>query len=245
MKRQQPIEIEKEEPNKDCAEPFMEEVGAALERRAKKNKLDRAVLECWAKEESAKRQARRRRYLTAAACFLLLCIGAAGISHFLHPENYYVTAGKDDPIVNEEGNNTVIKDNEEGSELNVGTEEVTVTQWEKIDAVKKNHPDLLIPEYIPEGYEFESLQISVNPLEKRYTYRFFFNEESLVLVQADKELEVVKTFNRKIQDTNGNEILLREDIGKNGYCYICNCLCTIKGDLSDEEYLRIMDGLKQ
>lgn len=245
MKKQQAIEIEREEQNKDCAEPFMEEVGAALERRAKKNKLDRAVLERWAEEEKAKRQARRKRYMAAAACFLLLCIGAAGISHLLHPENYYVTAGKDDPIVNEEGNNTVIKDNEEGTELNVGTEEVTVTQWEKIDAVKKNHPDLLIPEYIPEGYEFESLQISVNPLERRYTYQFSQQDEILILVQENKNLEVVKTYNRKIEDENGNEVLIREDEQKTGYCYIFECLCTIKGNFMDEEYLQIMNGLKQ
>ncbi len=245
MKRQQPLEIEKEEPNKDCAEPFMEEVGAALERRAKKNKLDRAVLECWAKEESAKRQARRRRYLTAAACFLLLCIGAAGISHFLHPENYYVTAGKDDPIVNEEGNNTVIKDNEEGSELNVGTEEVTVTQWEKIDAVKKNHPDLLIPEYIPEGYEFESLNIEVNPLKKKYSYQFCCQDKKLTLVQGSEDMEIVKSYDRKIADMDGVEILINEEESKNGYFYISNGVCSISGDLSDEEYLRIMEGLKQ
>jgi len=231
------------------SEKFMAEIGAAMDRHAKEeeNKLDLAVLESWvAAAEEKKRLRRKKKYFAAAACFLLLCIGTVGIGSLLTPEDFEVTAGKNDPQVSEKGENTVIKDNQEDVEKNIGIEEVMVTKWKELENTKKEYPNLLIPEYIPEGYLFKSLSIEKSPLGERYTYQFKDGERSFKLVQENnKDLKVVKQYDRKIKNKDKTVIYIMDDLQKSGCCYIYNCLYTINGDFSDDEYVRIIDKLKR
>ncbi len=229
------------------SEKFMDEIGAAMDRHAKGNKLNRALLESWVAAAEQKKRLRRKKYFAVAACFLLLCISAVSIGALLMPEDFEVTAGKKDPQLSEKGENAVIKDNHEGSELNIGTEAVRITNWEKVEQVKEDYPNLLIPEYIPEGYAFMSLSIEKSPLGERYTYRLEKQGVILQLVQEnDHNLNVVKDYKRVIRNKNEIKIYINKEEGiKSGYCYIYNCLYTINGQIPDDEYKNIIDGLKR
>lgn len=231
---------------KTQSEKFMDEIGAAMDRHAKGNKLDRAFLENWVKTAEQKKRLRRKKYFAVAACFLLLCIGAVSIGALLMPEDFEVTAGKNDPQLSEKGENAVIKDNDEGSELNIGTEAVRITNWEKVMQVKEDYPNLLIPEYIPKGYVFKSLSVEKSPLGERYTYQLEKQSEILELVQENnKDVKVVKQYDRKIKSKSKTVIYIVDDLEKSRCCYIYDYLYTINGNFSDDEYKKIIDGLKR
>lgn len=100
-------------------------------------------------------QRRMLRRLTAAAALLMLVVAATVFAF----ENFTTDVDADkkakEEIVTEDG--VVIEDGGWGSSTE---ENWTITDWAEIKVAKATIPELMVPEYVPEGYEFEVLTIS-------------------------------------------------------------------------------------
>lgn len=202
------------------------------------------MLEGWVAAAREKSRARKRRYMAAACCVMVACIGTFSAVNFLAPDD--VIAGKNDPVTTEEGNNTIVKEGRGEPGENTGTEKITVNDWEKVAAVKKKYPQLLIPQYVPEGFEFAGLEIEANELFDTYTYNYEGKSGNLKIVQmVGVELTVIRDYDRSFKTSDGIEIRIKEDVERAAHFLIEENVATIIGDLSDEDYIQMVNGLER
>lgn len=182
--------------------------------------------------------------MAAACCVMVACVGTFSAVNLLSPDD--VIAGKNDPVMTEEGNNTIVKEGQGQPGENTGTEKITVNDWEKVSYVKKKYPQLLIPQYVPEGFEFTELDVQVTEMLEVYAYTF--NKEG-VLLQLSQfiggDTKAIKNYDRTLELENGLELQIKEDEMKSGYLMGDGVLYTILGNLSDEEFELIANGLER
>ena len=220
-------------------ELIKQRIGEAIRSHMDDEKLDRAVLDAWIEEDNRKRAARRKRYMAVAACVLVLCIGTFGIKMILETEDTVAVAGKGDDVVNESGNNVVIKNNREDVEENIGGEEIVVKNWEKVLDLQKEYEDMMIPGYVPEGYEFSKLEIISNDILVEYTYRFFDDNEKLEVRQVmNSDTTVFYEYDRKVE-SGSITLMIKEDSEKCGFYTIKNGTVFINGNCSDAEMMKM------
>lgn len=224
-------------------ELIKQRIGEALRNQSRKERLDLAQLEAWVEADRQKRRAKMKRILAIASCFIIICAGTFSLK-FAFDDDAVATAGKNDNKVNEEGNNVVIKNNEEGVDENIGDEEIICKNWESIKDAKKNYSQLLVPDYIPDRYDLQSLSIVDNELIKKYKYIFTSNNESIEIKESiGIEEKVYYNYDRKI-DCDGYEIFIIERNEKTALCKLNDTSITIIGELTDNEIVSIMDNLK-
>lgn len=182
--------------------------------------------------------------MAAISCVVIVCAGTFSAMNLLVPDA--AIAGKNGPITTEEGNNTIVKNNAEDPGANLGGDTMIETEWDKVATVKKNYPDLLIPGYVPEGYEFKELRVEVTELVQNYIYVYEKGESTFRITQTDDtDLKMIPNYNRAFNTTQGIKIMMKEDEEKRAHFLIEESLCTIGGALSDEEYSAIADGLER
>ena len=182
--------------------------------------------------------------MTAISCIVIVCAGTFSAMNLLVPDA--AIAGKNGPVTMEDGNNTIVKDGRGEPGENAGEESIIVEDWKKVDGVKKKYPQLLIPQYVPEGYEFSKLEIAVTELFGTYTYTYVQNKNTLSIVQVvGTELEIIKGYDRKFSTEKGIEIRIKEDEGKTGHFFVGENVESIKGNLDDSEYALIADSLER
>ena len=232
---------------------FMAMVGAGLageknvyarKKMEKKPTLSVAVLEGWVETAQQKKRARRRRYMASAACIAVICCGTLGVANSLIPDS--VIAGKNAANVTEEGNNTIVKigDGEAGEVL--GSDEIVEPDWNQVAKLKKNYPEMLVPGYVPEGYAFKELRIEVSELFNTYTYVYMQGEEQCEIVQVQgSDMKMIKNYSRIIVTESGIEVRIKEDECKNGFFFKEESLCNIEGEISDGDYIKIIDDLER
>ena len=222
-------------------------IGEALRSEARSEKLDVEVLHAWVAADRRKRAIRRRRYAAVCACVLLVCCAAFGMKTLTDSDDYYAVAGKNDPITSEEDGNTVIKSGDGDMDENLGADVVVVNDWNMVETAKKTYPDLVIPRYVPEGYEFEELSIESTEYVERYTYIFMEKDQELKLVQTiGGDEKAIKDYNRTIDMDNGKKILIKKDIEEIAFYIISdNNILSLKGDIDDKEYSEIIKNLKR
>lgn len=218
-------------------------IGEALRNQSKKERLDLAQLEAWVEADRQRRRAKVKRVLAIASCFIIICAGTFSFK-FAFDDDAIATAGKNDNKVNEEGNNAVVKPNEEGTDENTGGEEIIVREWTGVNEVKEQYEDLVVPSRIPSGYNFDSLTINGNTAIKKYTYLFSNGDKTLIIDQmTDTELAVVYDYDRKIQ-CEQHELLIDDRNGKIGYFALDDGYVSIISDVSDNELVEIVNGIK-
>ncbi len=238
MKREERENLKKNE------QKFMEEIGAALKRHEKKTKLDAEVLEGWVAAAREKSRARKRKYMAAISCVVIVCAGTFSAMNLLVPDA--AIAGKNGPVTMEDGNSTIVKNNAEDPGANLGGDTMIETEWDKVATIKKNYPDLLIPGYVPEGYEFKELRVEVTEALYTYSYIYEKDKKQFEFVQMEGiELSIMPNYNRSITAEGGIEIKIKEDEEKSGHFLFSESACTIRGDLSDEEYVSFIDDLER
>ena len=182
--------------------------------------------------------------MAAVCCVMVACVGTFSAVNLLSPDD--VIAGKNDPVMTEEGNNTIVKEGQGQPGENTGTEKITVNDWEKVSYVKKKYPQLLIPQYVPEGFEFTELVVEANEMFDTYTYIYSHNKEKIQLIQTiGTELEVIKDYDRFFETAGGVNVKIKEDIEVSAHFIIGEDLCALTGRLSDEEYGNIVDALER
>ena len=225
-------------------ELIKQRIGEAIRSHMDDEKLDRAVLDAWIEEDNRKRAARRKRYMAVAACVLVLSIGTFGIKMILETEDTVAVAGKGDDVVNESGNNVVIKNNREDVEENIGVRTVTCTTWDAVEEAKETYSNLLIPEYIPEGYEFEKLYIETSKIAEKFVYSFKAKNKTMEIQQVvDGDITIYYDYSRKLQSKKG-EIMIIEEPNECAFCSFEEDVVYILSECSDTDIIRIYDNLK-
>lgn len=228
-------------------ELIKQRIGEAIRSHMDDEKLDRAVLDAWMEEDNRKRAAKRKRYMAVAACVLVICLGSFGIKMALETEDTVAVAGKGDDVVNESGNNVVIKNNQEDVEENIGGEQIVVENWDKVKVVQQEYPEILIPEYIPSNYEFDSLVVEANESTKKFIYTYLSGNEYIEIKQVvGTNTSVFYKYNRKLNLENG-ELLVREDTNYKYAYYACDdyFIYLTSTNCKDHELVSIVNALKE
>ena len=238
MKREERENMKKNE------QKFMEEIGAALKRHEKKTKLDAEVLEGWVTAAREKSRARKRKYMAAISCVVIVCAGTFSAMNLLVPDA--AIAGKNGPVTMEDGNSTIVKNNAEDPGANLGGDTMIETEWDKVATIKKNYPDLLIPGYVPEGYEFKELRVEVTEFFSSYSYMYTSEDGVIKFVQVTgAEVKIINDYNYLIETEKGIELRMKEDEKRNANFLLDNNVCTIEGELSEQEFGNIADNLER
>lgn len=222
-------------------------IGEALRSEDRSEKLDVEVLHAWVAADRRKRAIRRRRYAAVCACILLVCCGTFGMKMLTDSDDYYAVAGKNDPVTSEKDGNTVIKSGDGDMDENLGADDVVIDDWSRVETAKKSYPDLLVPGYVPDGYEFEELRITVTEISSKYEYTFANENKQIILSQTTGiEAKAIKNYNYTIKSKNNITIMVKEDVQKiSGCVWDSNNTITIKGNMDDQEYINIIDNLKR
>lgn len=187
---------------------------------------------------------RRLRIAGFAALFMIVLVSAALVFRAFTTD---VGANKNAPeeIIMEDG--VVIEDKGWGSS---GEDCWTITNWDEIETVKATFPDLMIPRYIPEGYEFEEL--TVERLNDRSTvYGYLFSNktndkiEIEIFVAGMGESETKINHVAKIISSRNGEIYLQQEERKIATIQMDDGISIrIWSNISEEDIVKLVEHLE-
>lgn len=204
-------------------------------------------------EEKAKKSESKKyfRHLLRAAVFVL-CVLVAGsaMAIWINSEPAVATKFSIQKMFYE------IRDGVFGTNANEVNEsetsnliEVEYTKWEDIEKAKKLVPDLLVPTYIPEGYEFEKLVIQKDAMDRiAIEYIFICNDIRYHIISLNlKDVEEVKILEKSKKVTfDGREIYVWTDkvSSINGATMILDGKeIVVTGEIDQLEIIKIMEGI--
>ena len=168
------------------------------------------------------RKIKRLRTISAAAAAVIVC---AAIIYTVLPESVVpVDADKNTKQKVEEKDGVVII-NEGEVEGDSGEVSITETDWDKIEDLKEYVPNLYIPGYVPEGYEFEKATV------KRYSEEIY-KCEYLFKTNDKKDTVALGTIyiNNHQKEISGVLISGKDKI-------------FVFGDISERELIKVYDQL--
>lgn len=194
--------------------------------------------------EADKRKKRRyRRIAGIAALFVVVVAGAIMVFDFADTD---VEADKNskEEIVTEDGS-IIIEDGGWGSSSEDGW---IITDWAEVEIAKATIPELIVPGYIPEGYEFKKLYIeNFEGGHVNYNYLFCENEKTLEVKQSLYKSNIssyeINNYEKKydcfvgdvyIQNTGDKKAIIQIDDGS---------LVEVIGEMSDSELIKIIEKL--
>lgn len=163
-------------------------ISDAVERQLKKDPSEDMSLEEFAaiiERAEARRRKRRLKWMSIAAMFLLAIVGATLALNTLTTD---VGANKNEKeeIVTEDG--VVIEDGGWGS--SDGEDNVwSTTDWAEVEAMMSHEKTLIIPRYIPQGFEFEHLIIEQFVTGNR-TYEYLFSDKTNKTIEIEVSIQV-------------------------------------------------------
>ena len=193
------------------------------------------------------RKIKRLRTIGVAAAAVIVC---AAIIYTVLPESVVpVDADKNTKQKVEEKDGVVII-NEGDVEGDSGEVSITETDWEKIEDLKEYVPNLYIPGYVPEGYEFEKATVEKYS-EEAYWCECVFknNEKSFSIIQTSQSNTGSKTifmesYDKKIDSDLGTIYIDNHQKRISGTLNGNSNRIFIFGDISEKELLQIYEYLK-
>lgn len=219
-------------------------IGEALRNQSRKERLDLAQLEEWVEADRQRRRAKVKRILAVASCFIILCIGTFSLKFVFDPDDSIATAGKNDNKVTEEGNNVVVKPNEDGVDENTGSRTVTCSAWDDVKDLQKKFPKLLVPGYIPYGYTFTKLTIKYNDLIENYAYLYSDGENKIELKQVvGADTTTFDDYSRKLNCKFGDLFIADDEYTAAG-CKVKDGTLYMLSKCSDDDILEIFNNIK-
>lgn len=193
--------------------------------------------------KQVKRKKRTLRIAGVAALFMIVLVSAALVFRAFTTD---VGANKNAPeeIITEDG--VVIEDKGWG---NSGEDCWTITNWDEIETVKATFPDLMIPRYIPEGYEFEELTVErVVTGDTAYMYLFLNgrNEQMEIEIVSTGKNEIAINIDHvsRILTCNKGKVYIQEDNKMATVQIDDGQIIHILNNLSDEEIVKIIESLE-
>ena len=193
--------------------------------------------------KQVKRKKRTLRIAGFAALFMIVLVSAALVFRAFTTD---VGANKNAPeeIITEDG--VVIEDKGWGSS---GEDCWTITNWDEIETVKEIFPDLVIPQYIPDGYAFEELTVErLTSANNVYRYIFFNGTGGTIKLDifdagmSETAIDIDQV-SRTISSRKGN-IYIQENIKMATIQTDDDLSIHIWSDLSDEEIIKLIDDLE-
>lgn len=222
---------------------LQERIGQALRGQGKEPPLEPQVLEAWVKARRDQRRSLRKRYVIAACTALVFLCAAALALHFgLLSGSDVSMAGKGSDQINETEDGAVIKGNQADADENLGSVKIVIDDWKQVEEAQIKYPDMLIPEYIPEGYEFEKLVIEGNALTEKYRFLFRKGERELEVRNSNKREEIAIFDYDEVINIEGESIFLNttEQIA---YSRIGEVNSFIYGITDKEQIEKIINGM--
>lgn len=235
------VRLTKEE---EFDELLKKRIGEAFRSKSEREKLDLEVLREWAAEDRRKRALRHKRWAAAAAAVVLTVGTIIGADLLKDRGEFYAEAGNNDPVISESDGNTIIKNNDEGAEENPGTRQIVIENWDKVDEMKDQYPDLLIPEYVPEGYEFRQLVIEDTGMIESHIFSFTDNNRNLQITESlNGSITIFNDYDEVISSKIG-EIYKKNKQDRIFFCKINKTLVGVIGECTEEEIILLIESLK-
>lgn len=192
------------------------------------------------------RKIKRLRTISVAAAAVIVC---AAIIYTVLPESVVpVDADKNTKQKVEEKDGVVII-NEGDVEGDSGEVSITETDWDKIEDLKEYVPNLYIPGYVPEGYEFEKATV-VRYSEEAYNCEYLFrnNDKSVSITQISQKTSgsntmFVNEYDTKYDCNLGTIYIKNHQKQISGYLITENQKIFIFGDISEAELIKMYDSM--
>lgn len=195
-----------------------------------------------------KRNRKKAKIVGVAAALLIVC-GVAAYAAWADELAVPVDADKNtEQSVQEENGNVII--NENGAE-GEGTTTYTETNWDKVADMREKFPDLMIPTYVPDGYEFVELEIEQR-IDVGYEAIYKYRKENLKLQIGEK------TYDERGEQASILEGAKQQIKTKKGQCYIwsgknndalvakvysTNEKFSVSGTIDENECIKIIDEI--
>lgn len=193
------------------------------------------------------RKIKRLRTISVAAAAVIVC---AAIIYTVLPESVVpVDADKNTKQKVEEKDGMVII-NEGDVEGDSGEVSITETDWDKIEDLKEYVPNLYIPGYVPEGYEFEKATVETYTNENySCEYHFKNNRKRITIIHASQDESGSNTMfidgYDKQDDSNLGVVYINDHQKQiSGYLFARDSSIFVFGDISEVELINIYNNLQ-
>lgn len=137
------------------------------------------------KPREKKRHSHIYRFATVAACVALIFVTSSSMAVWMNSEAAHAMKFNLEKTFHKITDGFFSTDEEENGETSENEISITVDSMKDIDDAVAFMPDLPIPEYIPEGFELESLKVS-KFMNGSYAVRYNFNsgKNNYVIISA-------------------------------------------------------------
>ena len=198
------------------------------------------------KMAAAAQRKKKQHYRKLAGVAALLAVVLFGAIMAFNNFSTDVEADKNakEEIVTEDG--VIIEDGGWGSS---SEDNWVITDWAEVKAAKATIPELVVPEYIPEGYEFQQLKIEGSEISIIAEYLFNNNDNESIRIQQYKHeeyLESTKIYNdyRCVECDNGT-IYIKENTDNNKAIiqWDDGVIIQIWSKLSDNDIIKIIENM--
>ncbi len=213
----------------------------ALRNQYNKESLDPQTLAAWVENDRMKRKSRRRGFVLAACCIVLVFVSVMSLRTVLFSDSQVSVAKKGDTQIHKTDDGAIVKNNDGSIDENMGNVEVIIEDWDQITEVGKEHPKMVIPEYVPDGYVFRKLIIMSNQLTEKFQWFFANGEEEIEISMAEEKREVnVFEYDKTIEADGISLFLNSED--KIVYFRTDDRFIVIRGNITEEDLFAIVRG---
>ena len=194
------------------------------------------------------RKIKRLRTISVAAAAVIVC---AAIIYTVLPESVVpVDADKNTKPTVEEKDGVVII-NEGDVEGDSGEVSITETDWDKIEDLKEYVPNLYIPGYVPEGYEFEKATV-VRYSEGLYKSDIVFVDDKNEIIsiaqttqKEDSKTIFIEQYEEKFECSLGEVYIVKYQKGISGTLISGHERIFIFGNISSNEMKNICESLDE
>lgn len=192
--------------------------------------------------ENRRKKFRYRKIAGLAALFLVVIVSAVMVFNSMTSD---VDADKNhkEEIITDGG--VVIEDGGWGSS---SEDNWTVTDWDEVKTVKATIPELAVPEYIPEGYEFKKLIVKEgDPIRVEYLFDDSYENELVIyqfIYTENLNATHIENNDRAINSARG-KIYIKESLENNKATIQIDDgnIVDIWSILTDNEVLKIIENM--
>lgn len=199
------------------------------------------------KPREKKRHSHIYRFATVAACVALIFVTSSSMAVWMNSEAAHAMKFNLEKTFHKITDGFFSIDEEENGETSENEISITIDSMEDIDDAVAFMPDLPIPEYIPEGYELKSLDIS-KYVNGTYSVEYTFEN-------VDRSIFMINSrYSTKDQDNigliRGSEVIQKNDrtlyLIKDNYTskysvtfLLSNQFIDVTGDLDNDSMMEV------
>lgn len=189
-------------------------------------------IESWVAQDNMKKRIKRKKIMSIAACFIIICGMGLTMRFYANADNSVVMAGGDDVEVT--------------TGENGGGNEYVRTDWDEAMKLAEEYPDMLIPDYVPEGYEFKQLKVETGSVG--VTYKFAFqdakNKRINIIEIPDMEDTLITDYEEEIMGQLGKIYIKHENDTITGISLLGEIMISVELKGTKDEVVGIIDQLK-